>query len=54
MNKLYLKALRIPFLRNWVSIIRAVWLMKIKRVHLRTFNTGKEVHEYRLDRLPHR
>lgn len=45
MNKLYLKALRIPFLRNWVSIIRAVWLMKIKRVHLRTFNTGEDVHD---------
>tara|TARA_A100001011_G_scaffold272412_1_gene281711 strand:- start:625 stop:1395 length:771 start_codon:yes stop_codon:yes gene_type:complete len=45
MNKIYRKALRVPLVRNWVSIFRAVWLMKIKRVNLVTFDIGEDVHD---------
>tara|TARA_A100001015_G_scaffold320665_1_gene447897 strand:- start:1772 stop:2542 length:771 start_codon:yes stop_codon:yes gene_type:complete len=45
MSKIYRKILRVAFVRNWVSIIRAIWFMRIKRVEIKAFEAGEEVHE---------
>ncbi len=44
-SKIYHRLLRVPFIRNWISIIRGVWFIKIKRVEVRTFEVGDDVHE---------
>ena len=44
-RKIYRKILRVPFARNWISIIRGVWFIKIKRVDFKTFEVGDDVHE---------
>jgi len=39
------KLLRITRVRNTVSIVRAIWFLKIKRVKIKTFDTSEDVHD---------
>ena len=44
-KKVYQKLLRISKFRNWVSVARAIWFLKIKRVPIRTWEVGDDVHK---------
>jgi len=45
LNKIFIKSLRVAPIRNAISILRAIWLLKVKRVGINTMDGRKDVHE---------